>query len=127
MADDSPVIFFDDDLPMAFRTLGDAAGYLEVIDVENGEYADASAFTPDGRIIDVRAVGDDVVMTITDRRDVVGLPDLLRTAAEDGLIRSSPEEPGEVVTELLCMQWAARWPKWPRWLDRRFNGEPPGR
>jgi hypothetical protein len=131
--EDSAVLVFanDDPLPMAFESLASAAGYLEAIDVENGLYSESDprtglrgvVYTVDGRLVEAGAVDNVATLKITTRRDAAGLEQVLRSASERGLIESDPADPLLVARELLDKQWDSRWPKRPRWLDRRLHGD----
>lgn len=133
MHEDSAVFVFanDDPLPMAFESLASAVGYMEAIDVENGLYSKSDprtglrgvVYTVDGRLVEAGLVDNVVTLKITTLRDPAGLEQVLRSAAERGLIRSDPADPLPVARELLDKQWGSRWPKRPRWLDRRLHGD----
>jgi hypothetical protein len=114
-----------------FESLASAAGYMEAIDVENGLYSSlaprtglhGAVYTVDGRFVEASAANDAVVLRITSHRDPAGLEQVLRRAAAQGLISSDPADPMMVARELLDQQWSSRWPKRPRWLDRRLHGD----
>jgi hypothetical protein len=130
--EDSAVFVFanDDPVPMAFDSLASASGYMEAIDVEHGLYSELDrdtglrgvVYTIDGRRVDAAAVDNVVELTITTQQDRAGLQQALRRAAQRGLIDSDPADPLLVARELLDKQWDSRWPKRPRWLDRRLHG-----
>jgi hypothetical protein len=56
------------------------------------------------------------------------LRDLLRREQDQrGTFVSDPDNPTAVANEILLSQWARRWRRWPRWLDRRLHGTDPPR
>jgi hypothetical protein len=116
-------VFGDDPQPMVFQSLGDAMGWMEAIDVENGEYD--ALYTLDGRAIDASVSGNQVVLEVTNERNERDVRHRLREAASRGLVTSDPEDLGAVANELLRNQWNSRWPKHPRWLSRRLHGDGP--
>jgi hypothetical protein len=133
--DRCPVFVFanDDPLPMAFGSTTAAAGYVELIDVENGVYDKidplsgrrGAIYAVDGRVIHA-LVGDGTVeLVITSRHDVGDLRSRLAEAAERGLVTGDPNDPVAVARALLQAQWDSRWPRRPRWLDRRLHGDTP--
>jgi hypothetical protein len=81
-------------------------------------------WAPDGRAFDVQLDEDGVKMTLTDR-DAAGELDerLERAVAMLGL--SAPPADRIAIANALQREWDARWPKRPRWLDRRLNGTGP--
>jgi hypothetical protein len=133
--DDCAVIMFanDDPLPMAFNSLASAAGYIEVIDVENGLYGDldvetgirGAVYAIDGRDVEGRAIDSAVSLVLTPRRDHTGLQQRLLEVAEQGLVTGDPADPAAIAHELLEQRWNARWPKRPRWMNRRLHGDIP--
>jgi hypothetical protein len=114
-----PVLVFSRDGDVdVFASVRAAAGYLEAIDVEDGEYA--AIFTYDGcEVAATTGAGNEVHLTITDRHDPDRLEELVR--------RARPEAAGVVglANEELRLAWEGRWPRRPRWLHRRVRGDAP--
>jgi hypothetical protein len=79
----------------------------------------------DGRVVEVRPIGNAVRVVVTPQRDLAGLQHRLLTVAERGLVTSDPADPAAIAEELRAQQWNARWPKRPQWLGRRLHGEIP--
>lgn len=113
-------VFADDGLH-AFKSLGHFLGWVEWQDVEDGVYE--AVFTLDGNVVELKPKGRAVDATVTGRSD---LPDLRRRlAATPERFKSDPADVRAVAAELLAQDWEARWPKRPRWLDRRLHGNGP--
>jgi hypothetical protein len=119
------VLVFDrDGEVMAFPRLEDAAGWMESIDVLDGEYE--GAFTPDGRLVEITGVRDGPVsLRITTEKDDIGLGDrLVRSRARMGFA-SDVSDPVSVANELMRREWELKWPRRPTWLRRRLRGDQP--
>lgn len=116
-----PVFVFADDGLHVFPTLGDVIGYVEAPDVEEGVYE--AMFTLDGKVIEARTQKLDVELTVTGKSDVEALVRRLRKQRHR--FHSDPEDLRGVANEILAADWEARWPKRPRWLDRRLHGDLP--
>jgi hypothetical protein len=119
----APVLVFALDGVDAFPSVDDAAASMEGIDVDNGEYP--ALFTLDGRIVTATASRNDVVLTITDRRDEPDLDRRLREWAPRIGLTSPPDDRRAIANELMRLDWELRWPKRPRWLARRLHGAAP--
>lgn len=94
------VLVFDrDGEVMAFPRLEDAAGWMESIDVLDGEYE--RAFTPDGRVVEITGVRDSPVsLRITTERDDIGLRErLMRSRARMGFA-SDVDDPVSVAKRI---------------------------
>jgi hypothetical protein len=117
-------VFSDDPLPQAFRSLADAEGYMEAIDVENGEYE--AIYTLDGRVVTAATASDRVVLTVSAERDEDDLDGRLREWAKHAPeLGDLLEDRVAVANRLLLDEWAVRWPKRPKWLARRLHGDEP--
>ena len=135
VAEAGPIFAFTDDGLNVFPSLEAAAGYMEGIDVENGEWN--PIFTIDGHVVHARAEGYAAILSITDRKDLEALKrhvrdDLKRRnqyMREKGLApyESDPADLRALANEWFRREWEARWPKRPRWLDRRLHGDAPPR
>jgi hypothetical protein len=116
-----PVFVFADDGLHVFGDMGAVVSYVEVPDVEEGVYE--ALFTISGEVITAETSGSSVVLRRTGRTDLEDLRRRLREIS-DGF-GSDPEDLDAVARELLKAEWEARWPKRPRWLDRRLHGTDP--
>ena len=117
-------VFCRDGEAMPFRSGAEAMGYLEAVDVDDGEYE--AAFTFDGYIVSICTSANDVILDRTDDRDEAGLHQRLELVRiRDGL--SSPaSDITALADEMLHRSWQRRWPRRPRWLAARLHGtEPP--
>jgi hypothetical protein len=125
--DDQGVFVFAEDGVEFFPTVAEAAAYVEAVDVESGVYEafislDGERLLP--RPVDETSVG----LERSGDRDKARLIELLeRERAARRTFTSDPTDPVQVANDLLVGDWEARWPKWPRWLDRRLHGEGPTR
>jgi hypothetical protein len=121
------VFIFDGGDLAVHDSLAAAAGWLEAIDVENRE---SDFYGDDGTVIAASAEGQVVRLAPTnDRR-----PEELRARLDQFLtVIDSPAEirsSSDVLTVgqyLIDRQWASQWPRRPRWLARRLNGDGPPR
>ena len=88
---------------MAFPRLEDAAGWMESIDVLDGEYE--RAVTPDGRVVEITGVRDSPVsLRITTEREDIGLRErLMRSRARMGFA-SDVDDPVSVANELMRLE-----------------------
>ncbi len=118
---------FADDGVDFFRSIAGAAGHLEAIDVENGEYE--AFFTP-GRERLLAQVLDDrhVALTPSGVTDLDALRSLLRRERQEREdFTSDPDDPVAVANEVSMGKWSIRWPMWPWWSDGRLHGSAPPR
>lgn len=106
-----------------FASLGDAAGWMEAIDVDDGEYA--AAYLADGTVLRLSTDSNRVVLTPVPERDLPGLTAavgqyerrLHGQAEVDDLVRYA--------NAWLRREWEAAWPRRPQWLARRLHGAEP--
>ncbi len=119
------VFVFDRDMHVSFfQSLDEAAEGLEAIDVDDGEY---EIFAFDGRTVTPTSHDGVVKLRLTEGHDDSGLRSRLQQCQQLGRFAGAVDDPEAIANELLAMEWAARWPRWPMWLDRRLHGErPPG-
>jgi hypothetical protein len=109
-----------------YRTVTEASGYLERVDVDNGEYA--GFFTVDGERLTALPIDEaSVSLEPTGMVEPEELMSLLRRAHGHHVFTSDPGNPQAVAQEMLTWQWRHRWPRWPRWLGRRLHGDRPPR
>ncbi|MGY2876554.1 hypothetical protein ACVW00_003744 [Marmoricola sp. URHA0025 HA25] len=117
------VITRDGDVDL-YKTLDDAASYMEAIDVRDGEYEDAFSMT--GERLEIVIDGYQVRLVSTGVKDLPRLRDRLRQLADrNGYSEADDPDPRAVANEVFANEWRARWPRWPRWLDRRLHGDGP--
>lgn len=107
-------------------TMQRAAGYMEPVDVRNGEYE--AVFDESGRRYDVSVADDVTRLTPTDEVDRDRLVRLLRQYVRGENLGLGPEhfdDPLAVAAAICEWEWEHRWPKRPRWLSRRIHGDGP--
>jgi hypothetical protein len=117
------VFVFADDGLHVFRDLAAVLGHIEAPDVADGVYE--AIFTLNGEVIRAEAGGTNVVLTPTGDMDLPGLTRRVRDNADRFM--SDPADLPAVAAEILNAEWEARWPRRPRWLDRRLHGDRPPR
>jgi hypothetical protein len=115
-----------------YRTPADAEAGIEGYDVRDGEYDGdlGGLFSVDGEILEV-AITDDVVGDLvrierTGRfaRDMLAAR--LAELADRNRYEGDPD-PRVVANQIFASYWDNRRIRWPRWLDRRVNGDGPPR
>ena len=102
-----------------------AAGWMEAVDVDEGEYA--AAYLLDGTVLEVSAAEEQVLLRRTDSTDMPGLMARLRASQRAA---GRPEEVGDLLAfanDVIRDEWEGRWPRPPRWLKRWFPGKGPPR
>lgn len=118
------VFVFDNDGDLnVFPSLLAAAGWLEAVDVDAGEYA--AAFLHDGTVLAMGIDRERVVLTPTDTRDAARLDQSLNAYQRRV---GGPARDGSALdyaNEWLRAAWEQRWPKRPAWLARRLHGDQP--
>lgn len=118
------LVFTRDGELIVFGALTDAAGWMESIDVLDGEYE--ALFTLDGTIVAASgAANGPVSLTVTDHGDLDGLRQRLRQAQQRAGFRCTPDDPRAVANELLRLEWEHSRRRRPRWLARRLHGDAP--
>lgn len=118
-------LFADDGLTVEPDLL-QAAGYMEPIDVTNGEYR--AVFDDTGRRYRAGVVDGTTHLEPTDEVDLGALQQRLRDIARTGYLSLDgldADDPLAVAAAISRHEWAHRWPKWPRWLSRRLHGDRP--
>jgi hypothetical protein len=126
VASDDPgavFVFSEDPVPIVFTSLADAAGQMEAIDVDSGEYQ--TLYTLDGRVVRASTRGQRVILEVSTERDEDDLRRRLTEWSDTGHLTSDPGDLVAVANELLRDEWDGRWPKRPRWLSRRLHGDGP--
>ena len=102
----------------------EAAGRLEVNDVEADEYV---VFDQDGRVFEISAEALDVRLRPTDERDPAQLQERLSPFLDKWNITCASEDVVDIGNAILVADWESRWPKRPRWLATRRTGQVPKR
>ncbi|MGW6197597.1 hypothetical protein ACWF0M_15755 [Kribbella sp. NPDC055110] len=125
MADDKPrVVFLFDDMDLTmFPSLDTAEDWMEAVDVDAGEYT--AAMTETGRVIRMRTENELVVLELTGETDLAKLRELLHEHGELIGQRGIELDPVGFANWSWKLDWENRWPKWPRWLDRRLHPHGP--
>ena len=122
MAGRALFVFDTDNCCSVFSNVAEAAGQLEVADVEVGEYV---VFDQDGRVCEIWAEGLDVRLRPTDKRDLPQLQERLRRFLDECHITCASEDMTDIGNAILAADWGSRWPKRPRWLATRLHGDAP--
>lgn len=123
LADLGAVLVVDRDGEVrAFPSADAAVTWMEAVDVLAGEYV---AFGLGGQVLDLRAVGENVLIADIGRRDLAGLRRRVRAFGALIGMDCDPSDMVAVANTLLRGEWEARWPKWPRWLSVRLHGHAP--
>lgn len=124
MTDDPRAVFLFDDLDVhVFPSLADAEGWMEAIDVAAGEYT--AALTETGQVIRMSTKNEEVILELTGETNLPRLKALLRD--HSNLIGQPGIEvdPIDFANRHWQLDWEARWPKRPRWLDKLLHPHGP--
>lgn len=123
VSDPRVVFLFEASDLYLFPSLADAEDWLEAVDVDCDEYT--AALTETGRVIRMRTDDEEVVLELTETVDPATLRELLRAHGE--LIGEPGIEldPVGFANRSWLLDRDSRWPKWPRWLDRRVHPRGP--
>ena len=120
------LVFNRDGDVMAFPHLDVAAGWMEAVDVLEGEYE--AAYTIDGRELTIVAERDSPVsLRVTDVRDVADLRTRLARSGMHMGLSFDLSNLSAVANYLMRREWERRWPRRPRWLSRLVHGDGPPR
>src|SRR5665213_408853 len=114
------IFIFGDGGPVVQDSVESASGYMEAIDVKNGEYE--VIYDETGLVYRPQVEGHQVRLVPTESRDRADLVQRLRDYSETlGLVLDSTSQdfPIELARSISAWEWSHRWPKWPRWLSRR--------
>ena len=103
-----------------FSDVAEAAGQLEVNDVEADEYV---VFDQGGTVFETWAEGLHVRLRPTEARDLAQLKTRLGLFLDKWHIRCASEDVMDVGNAILEAAWESRWPKRPRWLATRLHGD----
>lgn len=110
-----------------FKSLGEAASWVEAVDVLDGEYDDF--FRVNGERL--RPVpfaspsASHVVLEPMGVFDVEYLTGRLHTLASRNGYEGLPEDPRSIANQVFAHEWRNAWPRWWPWLHRRLHGESP--
>ena len=106
-------------------TLDTAAGFMEPIDVENGEYD--AVFDDSGRRYAFSVVDGNTCLEPTNDVELDELRSRLQGLARTAFASENvdADDPFGVAVAVSRFEWEHRWPRWPRWLDRRLHGNRP--
>jgi hypothetical protein len=96
---------------------------MEAVDVEGGGYTDA--LTETGQVIKMRTANEEVILELTAEVDRTKLQGLLRTHGKRVGQPGIELDPVGFANRTWRLAWENRWPKWPRWLDRRLHPHGP--
>lgn len=108
----------------AYGSLEEVRGYVEAVDVRDGEYVFLAA---DGRAIEAVVEGEgraahDFTLRLTDADESEELRErLAKFFATRGLDADLAKVPLVAAQALMDAQWDVRWPRRPAWLDRRLH------
>lgn len=103
-----------------------AAGDLEAVDVQDGEYPFACRV--DGAVLAIFTEDERVVLDLTGDVDQARLRALIEAYAPSAPGAPRALAPLDFAEQWLDQQWQRRSVRWPRWLDRRMHGSgPPAR
>lgn len=102
-----------------------ASGYMEPVDVRNGEYE--AVFDESGRRYRFDVVNGATQLLPTDEFDVDALKERLRAHALEthSLEGFDPDDPMAAAAAISRFEWEHRWPRWPKWLSQRLHGSQP--
>jgi hypothetical protein len=118
-----PVFAWADDGLHVFASHCDAERYVEGIDVEHGVWE--GFWAVDGRVLEAEVDGSRVKLRLTDSVAGAELDRRLLEAVDALGIEAPADDRIAVANEVLRRDWDARWPQWPRWLDRRLHESGP--
>ena len=107
-----------------FRRMEAAEAGLEVNDVDTDEYV---LFGDDGTVLAAAVEGRSVVVRATTRRDLQELRGRLERYCSMAEVEAPNDDPLAIGNAILAADWSRRWPRKPRWLDRRLHGHGPPR
>lgn len=110
-----------------FKSRDEAAGWVEAVDVLDGEYDDFIRVT--GERLRAVAIASPttsrVVLEPTGAIDVEYLQRRLHAYASRNGYDGLPEHPREIANHVFAHEWRNAWPRWWPWLHRRLHGEGP--
>jgi hypothetical protein len=115
-------VFDRDHWCYVFPDAADAAGDLEVNDVESGEYV---VFDQDGTVFEASAEGVEVRLRPTGARDPAQLRERAGRFLVEQRIECDSDDMLDIADAILAAAWESRWPRRPRWLAARLHGDGP--
>jgi hypothetical protein len=120
------IFIFGDGGPIVRNSVDSASGYMEAIDVENGEYD--AIYDDTGLIYRPQIEERQVRLVPTDIRDH---DDLVRRLADYSKTLGLALDPTsrdftiDLARSISASEWSRRWPKRPRWLSKWMHGDGP--
>ena len=120
------IFMFGDGGPVVRDTVEHASGFMEAVDVENGEFD--AVYDETGLILRPEVENRKVRLLPTESAD---FDDLIRRLTDwcqtqgASLDSESGDFPIQVARQMAESEWNARWPKRPLWLSRRIHGTSP--
>lgn len=120
------IFIFGDGGPVVRDSVESASGYMEPIDLKNGEYE--VIYDDTGLVYQPQIEGYQVRLVPTvswDRADLgQRLSDYSKTLGL-ALDPASQDFPNDVARSISVSEWSRRWPKRPRWLSNWIHGDGP--
>lgn len=122
-----PVIAYapEDGSVRVFEDFEEREGHLAVVGVLEREWS--VFYGLDGQVLAPKLNQHNWVVRLipTETHDLPGLIELLTSYAGRHGFDADGTDPVAFVNEMWRRNHDARWPKWPRWLDRWLRGGPP--
>jgi hypothetical protein len=105
----------------------EAAGWVEAVDVLDGEYEAFVRVTGERlRVIaEATPATARVVLEPTGVIDLAYLQGRLHEFASARGYDGPPEDPRAIANQVFAHQWRNAWPRWWPWLHRRLHGDTP--
>jgi hypothetical protein len=119
-------VFFRDGGVCAYQSEADAAGDMEGIDVDDGEYD--AAYLADGTVLNIRIPQGRLGLFVLGRTDEQDRDALLERIQRYQQMNGLPVDVSDLTpfaNGLIQEEWQERWPKRPRWLSSLFHGSHP--
>ena len=120
------VITRDGDVHL-FKSLDEAASWVEAVDVLDGEYDDFIRVTGE-RLRAVASASPGASRVVLEPTGVIDL-DYLQTRLHALASRNGYDGPVEnprgIANQVFAHEWRNAWPRWWPWLHRRLHGEGP--
>jgi hypothetical protein len=110
-----------------FKSLDQAAGWVEAVDVLDGEYVDFIRVTGE-RLRAVASASPNAARVVLEPTGVIDLDYLqarLHALASRNGYDGPAENPREIANQVFANEWRSAWPRWWPWLHQRLHGEGP--